>query len=168
MAARAALTEAELEAQAAEAEAKLAVIRQAREEERRETQARRQAALEEWDRGWLADWDDSALEAEERAARHAFVLAVAEDPVFSAWARFRGVRRLRQVRAGEAENIATRLGVRRTIRVPGMGEEDVVRALLDAMEQLALIAAEDDTDARAAERDAAGEAAADSPGVNGR
>lgn len=152
----------ELEATAAQAAAQAAAARRIIEERQEAAWRRREAAIEEWDRRHLAEWDDAALAAEEAAARDAFVSAVDADPVLSAWVHYRAVRRRRMDLLGEMQSIVNRYGINRRLPNIGSGEEKIDAALQSTLDRLAAALAGDAQDARFAAREAAGDKAAGS------
>lgn len=150
----------DLEASANKAAAEAAEARRIIDQRRSAAMSRQAAAVEAWDRQHLAGWDDEALAAEEADARAAFVAAVEADPVLSAWVRYRAVRHRRLDLQGEMQSIVNRYGINRRLHTIGPGEEKFGTALQSTVDRLAAVVAGDEHDARFAEREAAGAAAA--------
>jgi len=73
--------------------------------------AEQSARRQDFDRAWLAAFDDAALEAEQSAALAAFEAALAVDPVASAWLEVARLRLRRHNMGQTAVSFASGLGV---------------------------------------------------------
>ena len=136
-----------LQEEARKAEEKAARARDAFEKERAETVRKYEAKLDEFDRGWLEEFDDEALEKAVKDARRAFDAAVAEGKgVHRAWLDYRTAAMRRYWFATEARSVADRLGVATALTLPPPSEEDFADAYKRAVSRVATLLVEDELD----------------------
>ena len=100
-------------------------------------QAEQSARRQDFDRAWLATFDDAALEAEQSAAMAVFEAALVVDPVASAWLEVARLR-LRRHNAGQtAVSFASGLGVQAPVSWTSRDAMVMSDAAQRAVEQLA-------------------------------
>lgn len=124
------------------------------EDQERQERDERLARLEEYDRRRLAEYSDEALQAQEQGAYEDFRQAVADDPVFRAWAEWRALRIKRQRLAGEMQGIADTYEIPKAFHAPGPGADRFDSALNDALSRLMHFIADEEADKEASARQA--------------
>lgn len=150
----------DLQRQADRAAADHAAARAKLEQLTQAARQRRDAALAEYDRRRLAEYDANALEVEHKAAYDRLREALAGDPAFAAFVEYLAAGMRRQRRWMEAQGDASRVGAPDPGPNPGAFGSADWGMLGPLIERLANDRIASEEDARYGAREAAGDAAA--------